>query len=66
VNDGSNPIDCSGSGDLVTSAVLTVPEMTAGNTYDVYANLDQAVPQLVDGNGNPMQWNYAATQVIDA
>lgn len=46
--------------------MLTIPAMTPGNTYEVYANLDQVVPQLTDGNSNPMEWNYAATQVIDA
>jgi hypothetical protein len=40
--------------------------MTPGKTYEVYTNLDQVTPQLSDGNGNPMQWNYEATQVIDA
>jgi hypothetical protein len=65
-SNGTTTIDCSGSGGLVTSAVLTVPSMTPGKTYEVYTNLDQVTPQLSDGNGNPMQWNYEATQVIDA
>jgi hypothetical protein len=40
--------------------------MTSGSRYDIYANLDQVSPQLVDGNGNPMGWNDAASQVKDS
>lgn len=63
---GKAPVDCSGSGGLVTSAKLTIPEMEPGKKYEVYANLNQVVPQLTDGNRNAMDWNDAATQVIDA
>jgi hypothetical protein len=64
--DGKDVVDCSGAGDLITSAKLTVPDLDPGTRYVVYANLDQVSPQLTDGNGNPMDWNYAATEVIDA
>jgi hypothetical protein len=40
--------------------------MHPGRRYDVFANLDQTTTQLVDGNGNPMDWNYAATEVKDS
>lgn len=63
---GTDTVDCSGSGGLVTSAELTIPSLNPGGRYEVYANLDQAVPQLVDGNGNPMQWQYAQTEVKDS
>ncbi|HEY2299568.1 MAG TPA: hypothetical protein VGH43_17680 [Jatrophihabitans sp.] len=63
---GLDTIDCSGSGSLVTSAVLTVPSLTPGVRYDVYANLNQVTPQLVDGNGNPMGWNYESAEVRDS
>lgn len=65
-SNGTNAVDCSGSAGLVTSAVLTVPAMKPGKKYDVYANLNQIVPQLTDGNRNPMDWNDAATEVIDS
>jgi hypothetical protein len=65
-NGSPAPVDCSGSGGLVTSAVLTVPSLEAGKKYQVYANQDQITDQLVDGNRNPMQWNSRATEVIGA
>jgi hypothetical protein len=63
---GTHTVDCSGSDGLVTSAVLKVPSLKPGHQYDVYANLNQVTPQLTDGNRNPMQWNYLATQVKDS
>lgn len=63
---GVDTVDCSGSGGLITSAALTVPSMNPGDKYAVYTNLDQVSPQLVDGNGNPMDWNYEATEVKDS
>jgi hypothetical protein len=65
-SNGTDTVDCSGSGDLVTSAVLTVAGFKPGKKYDVYANLNQVTPQLTDGNGNPLDWNYAATEVMDS
>lgn len=65
-SNGTDTIPCSGTSGLVTSAVLTVPDMTAGDKYTVYANLDQVVPQLTDGNRNPLDWNYAAAEVLDS
>lgn len=62
--DTDNPVDCSGADGLVTAAVLTVPDIEAGKRYAVFANLDQVTPQLVDGNGNPMEWNYESTGVL--
>jgi hypothetical protein len=63
-----DPVDCSGSSTdgLVTSAVLTVPSLTPGVQYAVYANLNQVTPQLVDGNGNAMPWDYASAEVKDS
>lgn len=63
---GTTTVDCSGSGGLVTSAKLTVPSLTPGAKYEVYANRNQVTPQLVDGNGNPMDWNYASVEVQDS
>lgn len=63
---GTDVVDCSGSGGLVTSAKLTVPGLKPGRQYTVYANLGQAIPQLADGNGNAMDWNEQATEVKDS
>jgi hypothetical protein len=65
-SNGTETIDCSGSGDLVTSAYLVVSGFKPGKKYDVYANLNQVTPQLVDGNRNAMDWNYTATEVMDS
>ena len=65
-SDGHQAVDCSGANELVTSAVLTVPGMTAGEGYEIWANQDQVTPQLADGNRNPLDWNYAATEVVDS
>ncbi|MBE7189728.1 hypothetical protein [Jatrophihabitans endophyticus] len=65
-SNGTTHVDCSGDNGLVTSAKLTVPGMTPGTKYEVYANLDQVVPQLTDGTGNPLDWNYAAATVLDS
>jgi hypothetical protein len=63
---GKVVVDCSGSGDLVTSAKITVPDLEPGKKYVVYANLNQVTSQLTDVNGNAMQWNDAQTEVIGA
>ncbi len=63
---GYNTVDCSGSGGLVTSAILFISDLTVGDKYDVFANLNQVSPQLVDGNGNPLGWNNRATEVMDS
>jgi len=63
---GHAVVDCAGAGGVVTSAILTVSGLVVGDKYDVYANLNEVTPQLVDGNGNPMQWNYRATEVLDS
>lgn len=65
---GTDTVDCSGSGSggLVTSAALTVSDLKPGKDYAIYANLDQVTPQLIDGNGNAVDWNYQAAQVKDS
>ena len=65
-SNGTTTVDCSGSGGLVTSAILFVSGLTVGDKYVVYANLNQVATQLVDGNKNPMQWNNGATEVQDS
>ncbi len=62
-SNGSADVDCSGSGGLVTSAVLTVTGLTGGAPYRVFANLDAITSQLTDGAGNPLPWNYQAADV---
>jgi hypothetical protein len=62
-SDGTAEVDCSGSGGLVTSAVLTVTGLTGGGKYQVYANQNATTSQLTDGNGNPLPWNYEAADV---
>lgn len=62
---GKSEVACSGSGGLVTTAVLSL-DLDSGKKYQVYANLNQVTTQLTDGNGNPMDWNYDATEVLGA
>jgi hypothetical protein len=63
---GTHTVDCSGSGGLITSAKLTISDFKPGTSYQVYANLNEVTPQLVDGNGNPMGWNYDQAEVRDS
>jgi hypothetical protein len=62
-SNGTTTVDCSGSGGLVTSAVLTVPTLVGGAVYQVYANLGAITSQLTDGTGNPLSWNGSVAQV---
>jgi hypothetical protein len=62
-SDGTGTVACSGSGGLVTSAVLTVPDLQAGKDYQVWANLDSVTSQLTDGAGNPLDWSFQAAAV---
>jgi hypothetical protein len=62
-SNGMAYIDCSGSGGLVTSAILQLTGPIDGLKYQVYANLNQITTQLTDGAGNPLSWNYAVAQV---
>jgi hypothetical protein len=62
-SDGTGTVACSGSGGLVTSALLTVPDITAGHRYQVWANQASVTPQLTDGPGNPLDWSFQAADV---
>jgi hypothetical protein len=62
-SDGTGTVACSGSGGLVTSAVLTVPDVAAGQDYEVWANQHSTTSQLTDGAGNPVDWSYQAADV---
>jgi hypothetical protein len=62
-SDGTGTVACSGSGGLVTSAVLTVPDVSAGRNYQVWANPDSVTSQLPDGAGNPLDWSFQAADV---
>ena len=62
-SNGKVIIDCSGSGGLVTSAVLTIPVVTGGKNYEVWADLDPATSQITDAGGLPVSWQYAIAQV---
>jgi hypothetical protein len=62
-SDGTGTVACSGSGGLVTSAVLTVPDVTVGHDYEVWANQDSVTSQLTDGAGNPLDWSYRGADV---
>jgi hypothetical protein len=62
-SDGTGTVACSGSGGLVTSAVLTVPDVSAGKDYEVWANLDSVTSQLADGARNPLDWSAQAADV---
>jgi hypothetical protein len=61
--DGISTVPCDGSGNLVTSARLTVPDVVGGARFQVWANLDNLTPQLTDGAGNPLRWDYSVAQV---
>lgn len=62
-SNGTATVDCSGSGGLVTSAVLTVPALVGGREFQVFGNLNAVTPQLTDGAGNPLDWNYSVADV---
>jgi hypothetical protein len=62
-SDGTGVVDCSGSGGLVTSAVLTVPDVAAGQDYQVWANQGSVASQLTDHVGNPLDWSSQAAAV---
>jgi hypothetical protein len=62
-SDGTSTVDCSGSHGLVTSAVLTIPQLTSGTQYSVFANVNGVAPQLTDGNGNPLDWSRRVDRV---
>jgi hypothetical protein len=60
---GTGAVSCTGSGGLATSAQLDVPDIGAGQQYEVFANLNSVTSQLTDGTGNPLDWSYPAAQV---
>jgi hypothetical protein len=60
---GAATVDCTGGHGLVTSAVLTIPQLTSGTQYSVFANVDGVAPQLTDGNGNPLAWSRRVDRV---
>jgi hypothetical protein len=62
-SNGTTNVACSGSGGLVTSAVLKVPALSGGTEFEVYANLNAITSQLTDGAGNPLPWGYEAADV---
>jgi hypothetical protein len=62
-SDGAGTADCSGTGGLVTSALLDVPDVAAGQQYEVFANIHSITSQLTDNFGNPLDWSRAAARV---
>jgi hypothetical protein len=62
-SNGSAFIDCSGSGGLVSSAVLKVPATLGHQNYEVWADLDATTSQITDAGGLPVSWQYAIAQV---
>jgi hypothetical protein len=62
-SNGKIIIDCSGSAGLITSAVLTIPVVTGGRHYEVWADLNPAATQITDAGGLPVSWQYAIAQV---
>jgi hypothetical protein len=65
-SNGSGTVDCSGSGGLVTQAVLTVPSLSGhpGSEYEVWANQGSVTSQLTDGAGNPLSWAFRVADVV--
>jgi hypothetical protein len=62
-SNGKALIDCSGSGGLVTSAVLTIPNVTGGRNYEIWADLGATTSQIADAGGLPLSWQYPIAQV---
>jgi hypothetical protein len=62
-SNGKAIIDCSGSAGLITSAVLTIPAVTGGRHYEIWADLDTTAAQITDAGGLPVSWQYAIAQV---
>jgi hypothetical protein len=62
-SNGTGPIDCDGSGGLATSAQLTVPGVSAGQQYRLWANQDAVISQLTDAAGNPLSWSFSVATV---
>jgi hypothetical protein len=65
-SNGKKIIDCSGSDGMVTSAVLTIPAVTGGRRYEVWADLGATTDQITDAGGLPVSWQYAIAQVRGA
>ncbi|HEX3707762.1 MAG TPA: hypothetical protein VHV76_14140 [Mycobacteriales bacterium] len=57
-NNATSVVACDGSGGPITSATLNVGATTAGASYEVWANLRQAVPQLIDTQGYAIDPEY--------
>jgi hypothetical protein len=62
-SDGTNDVACSGDDGLVTSAVLDVPGVVSGAKFRIWSNVDAVTPQLTDGAGNPLDWDYPVAEV---
>jgi hypothetical protein len=41
-----------------------VPDVAAGQDYEVWANVDSVTPQLTDAAGNPLGWGRIAAKVV--
>jgi hypothetical protein len=67
-SNGHATVDCSGTGGLITSAVLAVPALSGqvGTKYEVWTNLGSTSSQLTDGTGNPMDWTSDVAEVTDS
>ncbi|HVV75490.1 MAG TPA: hypothetical protein VHC43_05590 [Mycobacteriales bacterium] len=51
-------IACNGSAGAVSTAVLQVPSVVAGETYEVWANLNQVIPPISDAEGYAVDPEY--------
>jgi uncharacterized OsmC-like protein len=63
-SNGTAVVDCAGAGSDITSAQLDVPDVAAGQDYEVWANVDSVTPQLTDAVGNPLGWGRIAAKVV--
>ena len=57
-SDNSGPVACDGSAGGVTTAVLDVPAIASTASYEIWANLHQAIPQIVDAQGYALDPEY--------
>jgi hypothetical protein len=57
-SDDSGAVPCDGSAGAVSAAVLDVPSVLPGASYEIWANLHQVVPQIVDAEGYAIDPEY--------
>ncbi|MBV9870078.1 MAG: hypothetical protein JO214_05605 [Frankiaceae bacterium] len=65
-DDGTVVVDCDGTAGDVRNAVLTVPDISAGQIYELWVNQGGVTPQLTDVAGYPADWQSTFATVTAA